>query len=309
MSELKYFYETKRWRCLHFQKPPMEGLYLKYCGVEECLKGQYFDATGRDAWHLHVILSGKGSLVVENKENKLHFGQMFITKPGEACFYYADSVDPWSYCWMTFDGTRAEKFVQKAGFVRGVNYLECHADTNQFYRMVERILKNPEMSLANDLMSQGILLEYVALAIQSNYSEKKTVHRVDEYTADDYVRRAMSLMESNYATVKVADVADKIGLNRSYLSSLFKKNLGISPQEYLLQCRMKSTKYFLEKTDISIQEIAKYVGYGDPMTFSKWFKKEFNIKPTDYRQLCRSKKTEDNCGRIISDTEGPEGEE
>ncbi|MBR1781472.1 MAG: AraC family transcriptional regulator [Oscillospiraceae bacterium] len=266
----------------------MDEIYLCYCGIEECRPGQFFDAAGRDAWHLHVIVSGKGSLLLEDEEIQLHFGQMFITKPGERCLYYADAEDPWVYCWMTFDGDKAASYVASAGFGAGVNHQDCYVDANNFYRLVSRILEEPEMSLANDLMSQGLLMEYLALSIRSNYRSQNVARHTNEYTAEDYVTRAMSMIDGNFATIKIADVARNIGLNRSYLTTLFKQRLGISPQEYLVQCRMKWGCYYLEHMDNRIQEIAQYVGYGDSMTFSKLFKKIYNMTPTEYRSKKRA---------------------
>ena len=282
--ENENFYETKRCRCLHFPQKLFSELYLCYCGIEECAAGQFFDATGREGWHLHVICSGKGTLELDGKPMRLHFGQLFITKPGESCRYYADETDPWSYCWMTFDGEAARRYVESAGFTEGVNVQDSGIDASQFYQLVSRVLENPEMSIANDMLSLGVLLEYLSLSIKSNYRARKVNRLPDEYSGEDYVTRAMTMLDGNFANIRISEVARNIGLNRSYLTTLFKKQIGISPKEYLVQRRVKYACDYLENTNLQFQEVARFVGYDDPLTFSKLFRKLQGVSPTEYRK-------------------------
>ena len=88
----------------------------------------------------------------------------------------------------------------------------------------------------------------------------------------------------NYATIRVNDIVEYIGFTRSYFTSVFRKQTGISPQEYLLQCRFKNGCRLLKETDYPIQKIAQLVGYEDPLAFSKAFKKYYKISPTVFRE-------------------------
>ena len=108
-------------------------------------------------------------------------------------------------------------------------------------------------------------------------------------TVDDYVNYAVRFMESNYSGIKVSDVADYIGINRAYLTAIFKKKMYMSPQEYLMQVRMTKSQELLRKTDVPIYVIAKEVGYDDQlafskMFFSKMFKKKYGLSPEQYRK-------------------------
>ena len=277
-------YETSRYRCLEYPQKQSEDLYLTLCGIEHCLPGYEFHTAGRPGFHLHVILSGKGELSVNGRLIPLHFGQMFITKPGEETWYRADTEDPWSYCWMTYDGNQALRYTESAGFVKGVNWLNCHVDEAQFYRLVKRILDQPELTLANDLLRFGLLLEFLSLAMESDYQNASTPRREIEYSADVYVEYAINYLQANYATAKINDVAAYIGIHRSYLTGIFKKKMGISPQEYLMQCRMKNACSLLLETDFSIQDISQRVGYDNSLTFSKVFKSYYGISPKHFRE-------------------------
>lgn len=287
MTNESKLYETTKYRCQVYQQKQTDDIYLTICGVESCLPNYEFHAKDRSGYHLHVILSGKGVLCVNGELQSLRFGQMFITKPGEDTWYRADGDDPWTYCWATFDGNNAPRYAESAGFSKGVNHLECHVDQEKFYSLVRQILDLPELTFANDLIRLGLLLEFLGLAIESNYKGEKVVRRAYEYSTDTYVDYAANYIQANFATAKIGDVARYVGVHRSYLTNIFKKKLGVSPQEYLMHARMKRARMLLMDSNLPIQEISRAVGYDNPLTFSKVFKSFYSISPKLYRQQNR----------------------
>ena len=70
--------------------------------------------------------------------------------------------------------------------------------------------------------------------------------------------------------VKINELADYIGVNRSYLTSSFKKAVGCSPQEYLVNLRMEKAKNLLKNTDMPINAVAAAVGYQDQLHFQRY---------------------------------------
>ena len=67
-------------------------------------------------------------------------------------------------------------------------------------------------------------------------------------------------------------------------TTVFRKQTGMAPQEYLLQCRFKNGCRLLTETDYPVQKIAELIGYDDPLAFSKAFKKYYKTSPTAYRE-------------------------
>lgn len=279
-NEKKILHENVHYRCLEYHQRQTDDIYMTLCGIE---KAGSFKTDGRPNYHLHVVLSGKGTLYLENEKFNIRHGQMFITKPGEKCWYECNADDPWKYCWMTFGGNKAEDYVESMGFKKGIYVRDCNEEPYKFFDLVKKILDRPELTLARDLMRLSILLEYIGLAIESNYKMGQSSRHQHDYSPEAYVDHALDFIHYNYRTIKVSDVSKYVGINRSYMANIFKAKMGISPQEYLVQYRLKEAARLLRETNQPIQDISHKVGYNDPLTFSKMFKNFYGMSPRTYR--------------------------
>ena len=107
---------------------------------------------------------------------------------------------------------------------------------------------------------------------------------IHEYPYQDLVDQGLNFIENNYhKIITINDIANHIGISRSYLTSIFKKRLDISPKEYLINFRLNKACGLLKTTNLSVSNIALKVGYNDPLTFSKIFKRSYNVSPSNYR--------------------------
>ena len=81
----------------------------------------------------------------------------------------------------------------------------------------------------------------------------------------------------------VQDLARYIGIDRCYLTYSFKKQLNMSPQEFIIMYRLEIAAGLLKSTNLSVGAISKRIGYSDPFAFSKAFKKGYGMSPKIYR--------------------------
>ncbi len=101
-----------------------------------------------------------------------------------------------------------------------------------------------------------------------------------------YIRAAKSYIQEHYAEgLSLELLADHIDLNASYLSVLFKKELGLNFSEYLINVRIDAAKDLLSRTNDSVADICTKVGYTDSRHFSRLFTKKVGVKPSDYRRM------------------------
>lgn len=86
------------------------------------------------------------------------------------------------------------------------------------------------------------------------------------------------------ANLSLNTLAEKFNVNASYLSSLFKKDTGLTLTEYVNNKRIEEAKKLLETTSMQIQTIARTCGVFDVNYFAKIFKKQTGKTPGQYRK-------------------------
>ena len=278
------YYETKKCRCLVEYGPHLsEELFLMYCGVEYCTPNHFWGPDKRPGYHLHLILSGEGTLEVEGRQMRLHNGQMFLGKPGELTHYYPNTKNPWTYCWVSFDGEKAMDYMEQAGFGTGVNSLDSYVGLHEFYRLTNAMLDKPTLHFSSSLRRFGLLNEFISLAVENSRFFGGDSKNFVQSTVD-YVRYAQNYMETNYSSITVADVANYLGISRNYLSDLFRAAIGISPRTYLNNVRLVKSAQLLTGTRLPVRDVAELAGYDNPLSFSRAFKNAFGISPSQYRE-------------------------
>ena len=98
------------------------------------------------------------------------------------------------------------------------------------------------------------------------------------------IRRAICIMENHYNTnLNIEDIADAVGLARSYFSTLFKSVMGMSPHAYLTKLRIERFFTLIKDENISVANAAEYVGL-DPQNFSRIFRRETGQTPLEYKR-------------------------
>lgn len=263
-----------------------EELCLTVCGIEYCKHDKYYGPTVRDDYHVHFILRGKGTFVINHQSYYLHRGQIFVVPPNIETYYYSDPQDPWSYTWVSFSGTRASHFLEKAGITTEHPIRDTYIEPERFLEITEKILDHHELTVVNELLRTSFLYEIIALLIDSQNQNSRTSGKEAsyDYSPEIYVNSALEYIHKHYNHTRVSNIAAYIGISRYYLTHIFKEKLNISPQEYLLKYRLEQSNILLRTTNLTVQEISEKVGYDNPLTFSKAFKKAFGLSPKNYRE-------------------------
>ena len=102
-------------------------------------------------------------------------------------------------------------------------------------------------------------------------------------------RKAIELMKTNSQNITIKELAELLDVNRSYLTTIFTKEIGVAPSQFLTQLRLDNAKRLLAKTDLSISQIATTVGYNDVFYFSRLFHNRENVTPTQFRLIAEKK--------------------
>ena len=99
-----------------------------------------------------------------------------------------------------------------------------------------------------------------------------------------YIRSALRYMAENYSQpLTLSQMADKVGLSKSYFSTLFHEIVGVSFREHLCRIRVEESKRLLLSSEYSLTDIAVAMGFTDQSHYCKMFKRIVGITPGQYR--------------------------
>ena len=88
-----------------------------------------------------------------------------------------------------------------------------------------------------------------------------------------------------YQVISLKQLAEVANLSPRQLSELFRRQLGMTPQQYLIEKRMQQAWQLLEAGHLRIQQVADRVGYSSLAAFSDRFRKHFGHSPRYFRQI------------------------
>ncbi len=265
---------------LEFSGKKTGSLFLNCCGMSKTEPFHSFGPAIKPHYLIHFILSGRGRFSMGGKEYLLERGCGFLIPPEELAFYQADEQNPWTYVWVGFYGSMARELISSMGLSVASPVFQSDKE-EEFYQAVTDMMEHNTFGIANELRRNGQLQLFLSLIAESAHIEEKG----EADKADNYVRRATEFILSNYCNpIKVTDVANYVCINRSYLYTLFKNAMGISPQQFLTTFRITKAQELLELTSLPVESIALSCGYSDPLVFAKSFKQIKKMSPSAYRK-------------------------
>ena len=133
-----------------------------------------------------------------------------------------------------------------------------------------------EKSIGYKYKCMALIYDYL-----SNVIVKKDVSR-------NYIKleKSIRFIEKNICEkIYIGDLAKISGMCESYYRRLFKKELGISPVEYINKLRISMAKEKIISGYYNMSEISEMCGFSEQKYFNKIYKEETNLSPTEYKNF------------------------
>ena len=109
-------------------------------------------------------------------------------------------------------------------------------------------------------------------------------HVVPENARAMIAKDIQRMISTEYRSqLSLAKIAERYGYSEDYTIRLFKKEVGMTPYQYLLRERLLQAECLLLTTEKSIAEISREVGYNDFSTFYRDFRKRYGVSPSEKR--------------------------
>ncbi len=172
------------------------------------------------------------------------------------------------------------------------------------FQVLDSLRANPQTRRVPVLVLSGRVLTaedikrleqhaWVTLQSKDILSESETADAVRHVLSSDealsqptsaLVKRTAAYLQQNYPRALTRqEIAQAIGVTENYLSRIFRKELGLSPWDYLNRYRIKQAKALLRRTNESVTSIALQVGFENPAYFSRIFHLQVGRTPTQFR--------------------------
>lgn len=155
---------------------------------------------------------------------------------------------------------------------------------------------NLQIESFNEILLLDTLPDTIKFLHKILFKSIKTINAKQTSQIDDIIIKAKKYIDDNLGDneLSLSLIAKHLYLNPSYLSRMFKKEIGISFVEYLTKIRMEKAIGLLKEGYMKAFEIADSIGISDPNYFSTCFKKYTSLSISEYKKIINNNKLKDN---------------
>lgn len=204
-------------------------------------------------------------------------GQGFLIYPDMIEDYWIDEGEKTAFLWVSSNDERMKALFET-----------YHADPETLifdYRYVPAVKGAFERLVLLHNYDAGYFDVYSVFTdiMQAHFACIK--EEKERNPSEVYLRYAIQYIRYNYASeIRIGELTEQIGISQPHLYNIFQTHLGVSPKEYISRFRTEQAIKLLLGTNLTVAEVGKAVGYGDPMAFSRFFSAQQGISPSKFRK-------------------------
>ena len=235
----------------------------------------------KSLYTVYFVIQGAGKLHTRGEIMSLKQGDIFFSFPAEP--FAIESVADFQYMYISFLGARGNRIMDMLGISHKTSlFSDCDALSPVW---MQGLNSPAELS---DIASEAVLLHTFAYL----------GGRLPEFSSRDEGRIDLISMIQKYVDEHFSDpdfslerLGSELKYNKKYLSTVFKRHVGVGIVEYLHTVRIQHACTMLRQGFTSVSDVAFRCGYPDAQYFSKVFKRRMSISPREYMTSVRSKTT------------------
>ena len=225
------------------------------------------------------VLSGKGYLICDDKRYEITKNSYFLLPFDTKLTFGANPDDPWEYVYFDVGGINQNWVLETAGFGET---LVMHDEKGEVKRLATELYQSTLENGRCAFKTTG-LLYMLADAMARNHRSQKTLN------VNAYVLQAMNYIGNNFTKISVGEIADHCGISVTYLNKLFRREMGMSPIEFVTYYRAMVAYSFLQWSHVPLREIAASVGYNSEKYLIKVFRSVYGKTPEQVRREVQNK--------------------
>ena len=253
-----------------------ENITCGYCDCSEFGNLEISPKRKVTKYEFEFYLEDGKTTTTDNNVYSIKKDYIQIAKPGQIRF----SELPFRTAYLKFnvDGDIAEK-------IESLPEYFCSSHPKKICAVIEEIILLNEEKDA--LLFYSKLFELLNLVFSD--AEIPAARSGKNYGV---ISKAKKYIELNFEkTISLKDIASSVHLSEVYFHGIFTESVGISPHQYLIDCRIDNAKKLLWNADVPICEVAEKCGFGCQQYLNKVFKKETGMTPSQYRKTLQENYT------------------
>ena len=233
--------------------------------------GTHYGPVIFDHFVLECCVSGGGMIRVGENNHSVDVGRGYVLFPGESTELISDPVNSRTCLWCAIVGDDVRNAIASAGitpenpFIPATAFAEVKSAISDLYKMRD------ESDAGAEYRRTANIYRILGALLRESADKSTSVH----------VNRAIGIMETKYnQPLTVSGIANAVGLDRSYFTTLFTTITGSSPHNYLTTLRVKKACALLS-SGMPVSAVADAVGI-PPQNFSRIFRRIVGITPREY---------------------------
>lgn len=267
---------------LYFASPSQTAKNLYYYAVSSghffCDKNYHLVRKNFESILILHVLDGTFTFVnIEGRHITARAGETVVLdcySPHE--YYTTESLES---LWVHVCGAESQKLYGEIVKMHG-NILRCK-DTDYVKRLILRVIdgmssNTPPTENAVSLDIYKLFLELLN-PLSTGTREAKNEDNIE--LAKNYI------FEHIGEKITVKDLSATARMSTSHFSRVFRQQTGVSPYDYVLIARLNRAKELLQKTNLSVGQIAEETGFNSEANFVYFFKNNAGISPGKFRKL------------------------
>lgn len=262
---------------------------LLYSGILSQQKGW------KDNTHVHnfaeilFVMKGKGQIFYKDETREITRGDIVIYNAGLPHREQSSDSDPLELLFIGLDKVEITDLPYNHLIPSNYSIIYPTGDMEDTFRTYFTIIID-EMAGKDKFyieIAQNAAITLV-MYLYRLINKFDDVSNMFEY--DSVIDDVLDYIDSHYLEpISLDDIAVACHISKSYLSHMFSDIKKQTVIQYILNKRLENSRKLLEKTELTVEEIALSSGFNNTSYFSRVFKECYNITPLSYRKKKLSK--------------------
>ncbi|KRE86454.1 hypothetical protein ASG89_10605 [Paenibacillus sp. Soil766] len=268
-----------------FQENPILPLYQLFAVGFQDIRQQEYDWDGMKRidgplYLFQYTISGRGKIELDGQLHDVPEGTSFLVEiPGRHRYYLPEDSSHWTFYFALFRQNNLHDVWK--GIRNELGPLPQFEPRSLAIRRLETIYSEARIGAIKDgYYASALVYSFIMELLRSS-----SALRQERSNWPEIVRRAADYIAINFRILEGLDqIAEAAGCSKYHLARTFHQATNFSPMAYTSKLRIELAVKLLRNSSLTVEEIAREVGYQNGSYFSKVFRNWTGYSPSRFRE-------------------------